>query len=216
MAFIYKITNTVNNKVYIGKTELSIEKRFKEHCRDSQKIRYEKRPLYSAMRKYGIENFTIEKIEETNNPIERECYWIDYFNSFKNGYNATLGGDGKSYIDYNLVIKMYEEIGNQKEVANKLHIDQKTVNKILRNNHIETIKNVGNSKKIEKYDLNGNYITNYISAAEAAKEIISEGLTQASVNSVGNRIRDCANNKLETAYGYVWKFVEFNIDNNAA
>ena len=65
MAYIYKIINDMNQKIYVGKTEFSIEKRFKEHCADVFKERNEKRPLYSAMRKYGIEHFHIELIEET-------------------------------------------------------------------------------------------------------------------------------------------------------
>lgn len=56
------------------------------------------------MRKYGIENFHIELIEETTNPEEREKYWIEYLGTYKNGYNATLGGDGKHYLDYDLII----------------------------------------------------------------------------------------------------------------
>ena len=60
MPYIYKITNDINNKVYIGKTLSTIDKRWKEHQRDSQKRRCEQRPLYSAIRKYGIEHFHIE------------------------------------------------------------------------------------------------------------------------------------------------------------
>ena len=61
MSFIYKITNQINGKSYIGKTNLpSIQERFKEHISDSKRARMEKRPLYSAMNKYGIENFKIE------------------------------------------------------------------------------------------------------------------------------------------------------------
>lgn len=73
MGYIYKIVNDINNKIYIGKTEFNIEKRFKEHCQDSKKG-YENRPLYKAMNKYGIEHFSIEKIEECNNLEEREKY----------------------------------------------------------------------------------------------------------------------------------------------
>ena len=68
MAFIYKITTDINQKVYIGKTEQTVEKRFKEHCQDYKRKRCEKRPLYSAMKKYGIEHFHVELVEETNNP----------------------------------------------------------------------------------------------------------------------------------------------------
>lgn len=49
MAYIYKITNDINDKVYIGKTEFAIEKRFKEHCQDALKAKSDNRPLYSAM-----------------------------------------------------------------------------------------------------------------------------------------------------------------------
>ena len=70
MAYIYKIINKKNNKIYIGKTEFSIEKRWKEHLRDSKKNL--DRPLYRAMNKYGIENFDIEQVEKTDSPVERE------------------------------------------------------------------------------------------------------------------------------------------------
>ena len=109
MAYIYQITNDVNGKIYIGKTEFSIEKRFKEHCKDAFRPRNEKRPLYTAMRKYGINHFHIELLEETENPEEREKFWIEEKRSFKNGYNATLGGDGKKYIDYDLDFKVDSE-----------------------------------------------------------------------------------------------------------
>jgi hypothetical protein len=48
------------------------------------------------MRKYGIENFHIEQIEEVANDQlnEREKYWISYYNTYFDGYNSTLGGEG--------------------------------------------------------------------------------------------------------------------------
>ena len=108
MAYIYEIINDINNKSYVGKTEFSLEKRFKEHCRDSQRKSFEKRPLYSAMRKYGLEHFSIHLLEETNNPNEREKYWIEILGTFKNGYNATKGGDGIAYVDYDLILALYK------------------------------------------------------------------------------------------------------------
>ena len=56
MGFIYKITNNINQKSYIGKTERSIEVRYKEHLRHRN---YLNLPLYKAFNKYGIENFSI-------------------------------------------------------------------------------------------------------------------------------------------------------------
>ena len=131
MAYIYMITNDINGKIYIGKTEFSIEKRFKEHCADALRERNEKRPLYSAMRKYGIEHFHIELIEETDNPEEREVYWIEQKRSFKNGYNATLGGDGKRYCDYDLIYSLYKEGLNIKEVAKILNYSMDTCSRVL-------------------------------------------------------------------------------------
>ena len=64
MGYIYLITNKINNKKYVGKTTKSIKERWEEHLKDSKKEKCEIRPLYRAIRKYGIENFTIEEIEK--------------------------------------------------------------------------------------------------------------------------------------------------------
>jgi group I intron endonuclease len=64
MSYIYVITNDINGKQYVGQTSGSLEKRFKQHINDMNKRSEEKRPLYSAMKKYGIEHFYITLIEE--------------------------------------------------------------------------------------------------------------------------------------------------------
>ena len=76
MSYIYVITNDINNKQYVGKTNFSIDKRFQEHINDSKRTRYEKRPLYNAMNKYGIEHFSVKELEKCNESIvnEREQY----------------------------------------------------------------------------------------------------------------------------------------------
>jgi len=64
--------------------------------------RVEDTKFYRAIRKYGENNFYIELLETTtiDNLNEREKYWISYYNSYKNGYNSTLGGDGVIRLDY--------------------------------------------------------------------------------------------------------------------
>lgn len=103
MAYIYKIYNDINDKLYIGKIEYSIEKRFKEHKNDARSKQFT-RPLCLAINKYGEEHFFIEEIEKTDSPNEREIYWIEQYDSYNNGYNATLGGDGIRKYDYDLIL----------------------------------------------------------------------------------------------------------------
>lgn len=126
MGYIYKITNLINGKEYIGKTNLTIEDRFKQHIRDSKRKSFEKRPLYDAINKYGIENFIVEKVEQCKEDLlnEREQYWIDHYNTYHNGYNATIGGDGKTIINYDEIIQLYSSGLTLVEIANKINHDK--------------------------------------------------------------------------------------------
>ena len=97
MIGIYKITNKINNHCYIGQS-INIEQRWQGHRSDWKKgVCY---PLYLAFTKYGIENFSFEIIEECSLELlnEKEVYWIEYFDSFYNGYNQTLGGNQSRFI----------------------------------------------------------------------------------------------------------------------
>ena len=208
MAYIYQIVNDINNKIYIGKTERTIQERWKEHCKDAFKEHSEKRPLYAAMKKYGIENFHIELIEETDNPEEREIYWIEEKQSFKCGYNATIGGDGKRYIDYDLVISTYKETQNISDTAKKLNISVDSVSKILKSKHIKPLSHKEANqnkygKTINQYDLNGNYIQSFPSLKSAATFL--NKITKTS-RGASSHISDVCKGKRKTAYGYIWKF----------
>lgn len=213
MAYIYQIQNDINGKSYIGKTEFSIEKRFKEHCQDAFRKRKEKRPLYSAMRKYGIEHFHIQLIEETNNSEEREKFWIEYFDTFKNGYNATIGGDGKAYIDYDLVKKVYSQKFCITDTAKELGISSDSVKHILEINDIPTqtsaevvLRKYGKAVKMK--DKNGIVLQIFPSQRQAAQYLIVQGKTIIkSADKVVGAISRCAHGKQKTAYGYVWEYV---------
>ena len=93
MGYIYKITNILNQKSYIGKTIRDPEIRWNEHKQDNK---HPNLPLQRAFKKYGINSFSFEIIEEVKEELldEREKYYIKKFNTYKQGYNATLGGEG--------------------------------------------------------------------------------------------------------------------------
>lgn len=93
MGYIYSITNNINGKLYIGLTiEANPYRRWKKHISDSKKPVY---AIHKALNKYGTDNFKFRVLEECdNNKLkEREIHYIEKFNSFHKGYNATLGGD---------------------------------------------------------------------------------------------------------------------------
>lgn len=128
---IYKATNKINNKVYIGQTTQKLEKRITSHIRESK--RENNRPFLSSINKYGINNFTFETIDFANNLDElndKEIYWINFYNSVSpNGYNITGGGQGKkmkSTKELSKVIseglknsKKWQEIKNSEEYKKK-------------------------------------------------------------------------------------------------
>lgn len=208
MPYIYKITNKINGKIYIGKTILTIEQRWEQHQKDSKRRTFEKRPLYSAIKKYGIENFLIEELEECPIEIlsEREKYWIEYYGSFKTGYNATMGGDGKQYVDYDLVVANYRKLKNQTKVAKLMKISTDTVFNVLKikKERILTQQEIQTNERgciIYQYDKENNFLKSFPSARAASREV--------SNNADGaSHILDVCKGKRKTAYGYIWKFKE--------
>ncbi len=98
---IYKITNTVNGKVYIGKTSNTLEQRWGGHLRGVRKTAMAGLKLYRAIRKYGPEVFTVEALyyAKTEEELSRmETFFIVLHQSHKseNGYNMTMGGEGRT------------------------------------------------------------------------------------------------------------------------
>ena len=89
---IYKITNNISNKIYIGYTSKTVEHRFKQHCADNRKT-----ILHDAIRGYGPDNFSVEAIYQSHDgehTKNMEKIFIKEYDSIKNGYNMTEGGYG--------------------------------------------------------------------------------------------------------------------------
>lgn len=203
--YIYIIANDVNEKVYIGQTIYPIEKRFKQHVRDRKKRAVEKRPLYRAMNKYGVEHFYINLIEECSleKQDERESYWIEYFDSYRRGYNATKGGDGKNKVDYEVIIELFMDGKNIKEIASIQKCDTRTVRIVLHSKYGVT-KNETWSRGHEKrrkpvlqIDMRTGAVIAEYESAYAAQEAL--GIGHGHVGAV-------CNGKRKGAGGFYWKW----------
>lgn len=178
-----------------------MKKRFSQHCKDSKKVRNCKRPLYDAMNKYGVDKFHISLVEECSidNINEREQYWIKQYNSYKNGYNATAGGDGKIQCDYNKVYELYQKGESLKDISSELGYDQGTCRKAIRLlTNIEHPFIKYNYRPIRQIDKNnGDVIKEFESVREAARFI----------NGDDTFIRRVALGKRPSAYGYKWEYI---------
>lgn len=141
MGEIYKVTNNVSGKIYIGKTKRKIRDRWLEHIRDAKNYPFKNIPLHKAIIKYGAENFRIETIE-TNIPEEelnyKEKYYIKKFNSTNSsiGYNATVGGDGgmvssklseKDVNEIKMILSDEENITSLNKIAKQFNVTITTI-----------------------------------------------------------------------------------------
>ena len=212
MPYVYKITNQINGKVYIGQTRRTVKERMDEHYRDYTTERYWDKPLYIAMRKYGIQNFSVETIEETDEPETREMFWVEQYRSFKNGYNATMGGKGKRYIDYDVVIETYRHIKSIEKTANLLGIDAGQVSTILSLNGEYMLNSIERaelklSTVVNMLSKDGEYIKTFSSYHDAARYLIEQGLTNCKLETIRTHISEACRGKRKSAAGFAWQSI---------
>lgn len=188
MAYIYLITNDINNKVYVGKTTETISNRYSKHIYDAKNSK-DNSAIHMAMRKYGIEHFIVQKIEEC--PIDvlsqKEIYWIKYYDSYNNGYNLTPGGDGQPLYDYDFIYENFQKGLTQKEIAELIGCEKHTITRALKNFNLTEYERqkgkYGNSKKsVVQINLNTNQIINQFPSITAAAQ--HEGCSVAMMSLV--------------------------------
>ena len=91
--YIYKITNNINGKIYIGQTTRSVEERWSNHCSASSKCH----AIKNAIDKYGKENFIcsiLTQCSDKNSLDYWEKYYINLYDSYLNGYNCSYNPGG--------------------------------------------------------------------------------------------------------------------------
>ena len=215
---IYCIENTINQKKYIGQS-IDIYRRWQEH-----KLARTKQTISSAIIKYGINNFSFRIIElcERNLLNEREIYWINYYDTYHNGYNETPGG---SYVSDKCKkqINAYDLNGNYirtytscRDAARDNNCSPQQIYLVL--NHLRrtagsmqfrylndstpvTSTNGAQGrhhKTILQLDLNDNIIAEFKTIEEASK------ITGAYGPSIGRVCRGIKN----TTHGFKWRYKE--------
>lgn len=229
--YIYKITNNINDKVYIGQTTQTVKIRWKQHINDSKKYSY---PLYLAMNKYGHDKFKIEIIDffqdskkYTLSKVldEKEIYWIKYYNSYKKGYNSTIGGQnnapnkfperpineydlqGNLLFTYNSTIDASDATGfSRSDISTcalryKIYRVQNRIFRYVDDPLTETEKEFYIKKypQICQYDFSGNLINKFDLLRDAA---IAVGKRKSDTGNIAN----VCNGKSKHSYGFVWRY----------
>lgn len=221
---IYKITNKLNGKFYVGRTIKSLNKRFYDHCYEALE-RNSKNYFHRAIRKYGKENFVIEEIELCD-PIhigEKEIFWIS---ELKPHYNQTLGGDGGmlGFKHSNKTKKLISEkrmgkyTGEDNPFYGQHHTEEtkqklsefrkgkrfskgftgKSHKEESKSKTSQTLKNNPNIKrtKVFQYDIEGNFLREFQSFADAAQF----------VKTSPSNIKYTCEGKFNHCKGYRWSY----------
>lgn len=117
LGIIYKATNIENDKSYIGQTIQTLEKRISKHkCEANKKSNYY---FHNALRKYGIDCFEWSIIEKCENLDLSEQWYIREFDTYRNGYNSTLGGNNAVGLKHSEETKKKMSIAGKKRIGNK-------------------------------------------------------------------------------------------------
>ena len=223
MGYIYKIENIISNKIYIGQTTRTIEERWKEHCKATDNYK-----IHQAMRKYGINNFSISLLEEISNDQlnEREIYWIDFYNSYNNGYNGTKGGSDMSNIELQKKPVEQRDLITGELIQTFSSLGE--AGRFLGDFEDNIRKNIGlccQKKMHQAYGYRWNFVgdnpdTNTRGQIRRIPIIMCDKITHQPIKEFdsaktaskylnktnGSHITACCKGKLPSAYGYYWKY----------
>ena len=192
---VYIHKNKINGKVYVGQTSKDVWSRWglngQQYCY-GQDTKFSK-----AIKKYGFDNFEHiiiqdELTKEEANKLEKEL--IALYDSYKNGYNSTLGDDGGGFINH-----------IHSEESKKLMVHYGEDNGMYgktRPDYVKEAVRKAHAKSVCQYDLQGNFIAQYESATEVKRLYGYD-------NSLINK---CCKMKHRTAYGYYWRYANDSID----
>lgn len=195
---IYKITNSINNKIYIG-SSIDLYQRKGSHFSSLKHNSHHNTHLQYSYNKHGKQNFIFDVIKECTieELLLREQHYID---ALKPEYNkllvagSSLGRKFSEEHKKNMSLSQLKRFG-QTEKKRYIKIGRKNNGERLRQ---YWLTNKPLCKKVSQYNKAGEFIVMYESIAAAAVSIGKEkGFT--------NIIR-CCKSKIPSAYGFIWKY----------
>ena len=213
---IYKIENLINHKIYIGQS-LYIEKRWHDHLFAKDDF-----AIHQAFKKYGIQNFTFQILEECSveELDEKEIYWINFYQSLvPNGYNMVEGGTngagyskGKKVLQFDLQGKFIKEYPSALQASQITGIAHTQICKccrgIIQQSGTYQWKYADDTKKILPIIKRTDFTV--IQLDKETEEIIEEYNSIAEASRITGiakaTICNVCNGKGKTAGGYIWKY----------
>ena len=157
--------------------------------------------IHKAMLKYGPAAFKAEIIEECDDSSlhEREQFWIEYYDSYKNGYNSTLGGEGALKYEYEIFLNLWNDGMPITDISKITGAERHTVTKALKANNISEAQIITRSlgKPILQYTLEGAFVKRFESLSDAAKQFGNGNISN---------IKNCCQQRIYSAYNFLWKY----------
>ena len=226
--YIYKITNDFNDLIYVGKTTETVRSRFNRHCRDRKNSRTYG-SIDNLIQTIGREHFNVEEIEKVPRELlnKREQYWINYYDSFHNGYNRTLGGEGNLIYtseEINKALDMYYNDVSLKEIQEKyglrystLHKYRKMLNlpkrKVTEHELQASILNAKKATEAKQIPIENITLQRiYSSKKEALCDMIEQGYSKAKDwHNIRAPLDKALSGEQDTFLNFKWRYIEDGI-----
>ena len=230
---IYKVTNKINNKVYIGQTIQTLSQRRNKHYYKANNEANINTHFINALRKYPKESFSWEIIDQANSQEElenKDKYWIQYYNSINDGYNTKDGGEtiivtdkflescgSHPFYAFDLKGNKLGEFLNQREFARDHKMSKGDIYKMLKNqlyysNGVICIdkdsftqQRLKDCIKVAKGKTTP-FIARKIETGEIFGPFINKTECKKFLNLKSNHIREVLDKKRKSQEGYIFQY----------
>lgn len=204
---VYKITNKITGKIYIGITNQGSGARYRHHWYESRIG--EPSPIHRSMAKYGEDNFTLEIIDfaETYEELkEKEKFWIKKFNSTDRniGYNLTEGGDGtfgRTHSEETKEKIRQKALGRKISEETKKKMSEARIGKCSdkQREHLKKISIQAKAIPVLQFSKTGEFIAKYESVSEAARQTGING------DTIERQLKKPLKNPNDRRVKFIWK-----------